>query len=310
MRLLLTRNVTTDHFLLLFAGSCLGVAQSPWPPGTQVQASSVLPPLLNLHAYFNESFAIDGSPTTYWNDATNHAFPDFLTITFPHALTLSGISLLSNPDGWVTGYQVQVLLPDNSWEQVADVEGAPTVFSLANFSQPVDCLAMQITVNNATISPNHDVYSRIDEVTPKYVDAAGPSSNTGDHGPSPSSNASSVPDSSATSSSAPNPTSDSNPRHGISAAQSRLAAIIGGGIGAAVLLFLVVVVAIYRAKRRKRRRSPQFWVRKGQADTSPVSETSNDTPEMQKVELDGKRLPGAELDIASVSSPREMSHGE
>lgn len=285
--------LTLLHEILSFAA-----AQSKWPPGTQALASTVLAPISNPDCYFNESLAIDGATTTFWNDATQHLFPDTLTLTFPKWLTLNGITLLSHPYGWVTDYQVQVLLPNNSWEQVAHTRDIPYVFSVAKFAQPVECLAIQITINNGSQADNN-TNSRINEVAPVYVDGKGSDFNDTNTQSNISPTSNSTAGYSPQVTSASSSSSDSKAQSSIPNRRNPVAAIIGGTIGG-VLAFLLALTAAFRVRRRKLRGQPQIWERKRPQKKPASMRICENVLEGLKAELDSTRHLGVELDAGSV----------
>lgn len=84
-------------------------AKPRWPAGTTATASSFHAPNEDngQPRTYAASNAVDGDPTTFWNDDTIAEYPDVLTITAPSAVTLPGITLLSSSDGVPQDYTVE-----------------------------------------------------------------------------------------------------------------------------------------------------------------------------------------------------------
>jgi hypothetical protein len=141
-----------------------------WPDGTTAQASS-------SHAgnggndgnprTYDAKNAIDGDPGTFWNDDTQGAYPDVLTVTTPEAQTLPGVTLLSNPDGVPTDFTVETW-DGSHWQPAAAVSGNTAVQRPVPFSAPVSTTSVRITVTAAQNTPAGE-FTRVNEVWPDLV---------------------------------------------------------------------------------------------------------------------------------------------
>lgn len=181
--------VTRPEALLAPGGqvTVLRRAQPPaaprWPEGTTAEASSV-------HAGNNGSDgrprtyaadnAIDGDPGTFWNDDTEGAFPDVLTITLPAEHELPGVTVVSNTDGVPAEFTVEVRT-DSSWRTVATVTGNSAVQRAVRFDSPVTTTQVRISVT-ADQDNGQGVFTRVNEVWPEAVDPVAAPSVTLDFG--------------------------------------------------------------------------------------------------------------------------------
>lgn len=154
-----------------------------WPRGTTAEASS-------SHAgnngndgtprTYDATNAVDGDPDTFWNDDTQGAFPDTLTITVPAPRRLSGITVLSNSDGVPTGFTVEVW-QDDAWSTVATVVDNDVIQCAVPFAQPVPTDRVRITVTGVQDTPR-GAFTRVNEVWPAPVEAVAAPSVTVDFG--------------------------------------------------------------------------------------------------------------------------------
>lgn len=141
-----------------------------WPQGTTAEASST-------HAgndgsdgrprTYDADNAIDGDPGTFWNDDTERAFPDTLTITLPAEQQLPGVTVVSNADGVPGDFTVEVWA-DAAWRTVGTVTGNTDVQRAVRFDAPVTTDRVRIAVT-ADQDAGQGVFTRINEVWPDAV---------------------------------------------------------------------------------------------------------------------------------------------
>ncbi|WP_432168107.1 alpha-L-rhamnosidase C-terminal domain-containing protein [Streptomyces sp. bgisy031] len=142
-----------------------------WPDGTTAEGSTT-------HAgnnggdgrprTYDAQHAVDGDLDTFWNDDTERTFPDTLTVTAPGALTLSGLTVVSDTDGVPTDFTVDAWV-DSDWRKVATVTGNSVVQRAVRFDAPVSTARVRITVTSAQ-DLGQGVFTRINEVWPEAVD--------------------------------------------------------------------------------------------------------------------------------------------
>ncbi|MFD3563654.1 alpha-L-rhamnosidase C-terminal domain-containing protein [Streptomyces sp. NPDC058686] len=142
-----------------------------WPDGTTAEGSTT-------HAgnnggdgqprTYDAQHAVDGDLDTFWNDDTERAFPDTLTVTAPDALTLSGLTVVSDTDGVPTDFTVDAWV-DSDWRKVAAVTGNSAVQRAVRFDAPVSTARVRITVTSAQ-DLGQGVFTRINEVWPEAVE--------------------------------------------------------------------------------------------------------------------------------------------
>ncbi|MFG2657379.1 alpha-L-rhamnosidase C-terminal domain-containing protein [Streptomyces sp. NPDC048425] len=142
-----------------------------WPDGTTAEGSTT-------HAgnnggdgrprTYDAQHTVDGDLDTFWNDDTERAFPDTLTVTAPAALTLSGLTVVSDTDGVPTDFTVDAWV-DSDWRKVAAVTGNSAVQRAVPFDAPVSTARVRITVTSAQ-DLGQGVFTRINEVWPDAVD--------------------------------------------------------------------------------------------------------------------------------------------
>jgi hypothetical protein len=141
-----------------------------WPDGTTATASSSHAPNNgndgNPRTY-DASNAIDGNTDTFWNDDTIDAYPDVLTITAPTALTLPGITLLSNADGVPTDFTVETW-DGSAWHTAATVTGNSAVQRAVPFDNDVSTTRVRITVTADQNTSKGD-FTRVNEVYPAVL---------------------------------------------------------------------------------------------------------------------------------------------
>jgi hypothetical protein len=154
-----------------------------WPTGTTAVASSFHAPNSGDDGQprtYGPTNAVDGDTSTFWNDDTETAYPDVLTITAPQAVTLPGITVLSNSDGVPQDFTVDTWDGAN-WQPAATVTGNTDVQHAVTFAQPVDTSQVRITVTKDQSTPQGE-FTRINEVWPGVVAADTPPSVTVDFG--------------------------------------------------------------------------------------------------------------------------------
>lgn len=138
-----------------------------WPEGTTAAASSSHAPNNGNDGRprtYDASNAIDGNTDTFWNDDTIAAYPDTLTVTTTAPVTLPGITLLSNPDGFPTDFTVETW-DGAAWNTAATVTGNNQVRRAVPFAAPVTTTRMRITVTADQDTPKGD-FTRVNEVYP------------------------------------------------------------------------------------------------------------------------------------------------
>jgi hypothetical protein len=145
-------------------------ARPSWPAGTTATASSYHAPNNGNDGQprtYVPGNAIDGNTDTFWNDDTIGAYPDILTITAPAALTLPGITVLSNSDGVPQDYTVEVW-DGSQWTTQATVTGNTAVMRRVPFAAPVSTSQVRITVTKDQASSKGE-FTRINELYPGLV---------------------------------------------------------------------------------------------------------------------------------------------
>ena len=154
-----------------------------WPSATTATASSYHAPNggdNGTPTTYDPSNAIDGNPTTFWNDANPDTYPAWLQITSPTAVTLPGITLLSSSDGVPEDFTVAAL-EGGTLQTVATVTGNAAVQVPVSFSTPVTTTEIRITVTLDQSSPEGD-FTRINEVYPAVIPVQPAPSITLDYG--------------------------------------------------------------------------------------------------------------------------------
>ncbi|MFI7382732.1 alpha-L-rhamnosidase C-terminal domain-containing protein [Streptomyces sp. NPDC049813] len=190
VRIVTSRGDVTRPEALLKAGGGVTVLRRPrpapaprWPEGTTAQASST-------HAgnnggdgqprTYDASHTVDGDPDTFWNDDTQGAFPDVLTLTLPAEQPLSGITVVSHPDGVPTDFTVDVWY-DDAWHRAATCSDNDVIHRPVPFSTPLRASRVRLTVTGVQDTPQ-GAFTRVSEVWPEAVDAVEPPSVTVDFG--------------------------------------------------------------------------------------------------------------------------------
>jgi hypothetical protein len=153
-------------------------AKPAWPSGTSATASSFHAPNTGDNGQprtYVPDNAIDGDTSTFWNDDTIGAYPDILTITSPSAVSLPGVTVLSNSDGVPVDFTVDTW-NGSAWQLAGTVTGNSAVQVEVPFAAPVSTTQVQITVTKDQATPQGE-FTRINEVWPGLVapDPAPPS---------------------------------------------------------------------------------------------------------------------------------------
>jgi Bacterial alpha-L-rhamnosidase 6 hairpin glycosidase domain/Bacterial alpha-L-rhamnosidase C-terminal domain/F5/8 type C domain len=146
-----------------------------WPAGTSASASSFHGPNNGSDGRprtYEPANAIDGNTDTFWNDDTIGAYPDELTVAAPDAVTLPGVTVLSNPDGVPQDFTVSTW-DGAAWHTAATVTGNTQVQRAVPFPQPVATSQVRITVTRDQQTPSGE-FSRVNEVWPGVVAADPP----------------------------------------------------------------------------------------------------------------------------------------
>jgi len=154
-----------------------------WPSGTTATASSYHAPNNGdggTYTTYVPSNAIDNDVTTFWNDANPNTYPAVLTITAPSAVTLSGVTLLSNSDGVPVDFTVSTW-DGAAWQLAGTVTGNSAVQVPVAFASPVTTTQVQISVTLDQDTAEGQ-YTRINELWPGIVETVTPPSLTVDFG--------------------------------------------------------------------------------------------------------------------------------
>lgn len=262
-------------------------AQSKWPDGTQVRATSAHRP--DGSRTYDATNAIDNNEQTFWNDDTLDEFPDGLTIIPPNLVTLRGLTIISGVDGWITDYSINAVLANGSLAEVANVRDASNILTTATFPGPLGLTQFTVYVRNATIAGANPLFSRINEVYPLYADDATTSTTS-------SSSSASATSSPTTSSTSGPPASGSSSDH--------TGAIVGGVVGGVVALSILAVIAWFTLKKRRQRgksRTKGSHGEKNQAaeETTRIHEADTETP---RTELHGESSQTAGTGTGTVTS--------
>ncbi|MEW2521119.1 family 78 glycoside hydrolase catalytic domain [Actinacidiphila alni] len=133
-----------------------------WPQGTKATASSEHAPNVvdGATRTYTASNAVDGDLTTFWNDDTDSAYPDTLTVTAPDPVALTGVGFASHSDGVPTDFTVQTW-DGGQWVTRADIKGNTDQYRWIPFAGPVTTTQVRVVVTAAQNS-----FSRIVELTP------------------------------------------------------------------------------------------------------------------------------------------------
>lgn len=134
-----------------------------WPAGTTATASSTHP---NPSNGFDPSTALDGNPTTFWNDNTIGVFPDWLQVTSPTAVTLPGVTIVTHQAGGAEDFIVDTLDDAGNWQTQVSVTGDTDVTRYVKFPAPVTTTAVRITVTKDWEQDPSQQWTRIAEVIP------------------------------------------------------------------------------------------------------------------------------------------------
>ncbi|MGY0021772.1 alpha-L-rhamnosidase-related protein [Streptomyces sp. YJ-C3] len=190
VRLLASQGDVTRPEALLKPGGPATVLRRPepapaprWPEGTTAEASSTHPGNNGSDGQprtYDASHAVDGDPDTFWNDDTQGAFPDVLTVTLPAERELSGITVISNSDGFPTDFTVDVW-HDGAWQRAATRSDNDVVHCAVPFATALPASKVRITVT-AVQDTQSGAFTRINEVWPEAVEAVRPPSVTLDFG--------------------------------------------------------------------------------------------------------------------------------
>ncbi|AHH99775.1 alpha-L-rhamnosidase C-terminal domain-containing protein [Kutzneria albida] len=136
-------------------------ADPVWPRGTTAAASSTHAP--NPRDY-SPANAVDGDSDSFWNDDTENAYPDALTITAPSQVSLPGITLVSNSDGAPRDFTVETW-DGTAWRQTAAVTGNEQVRRRVPFARAVSTTQVRITVTRDN-DGGRGIFTRVNEVLP------------------------------------------------------------------------------------------------------------------------------------------------
>lgn len=169
-----TGAVTNPHGLLGTGVTTLSrpqpAARPAWAAGTTAVASSFHGPNNGNDGQprtYEPGNAVDGVTDTFWNDDTIGAFPDVLTITAPAAVTLPGITLLSNADGVIRDFTVETW-SGGAWQPAATVTGNGALQVRVPFTAPVQTAQVRVTVTGVQSSGRGD-FTRVNEVYPGLI---------------------------------------------------------------------------------------------------------------------------------------------
>lgn len=186
VRVVATAGDVRDPSALLRPGGPVTVLTRPappvppaWPAGTTAGASSYHAPNNGdngTYTTYDPSNAIDGDPTTFWNDADPNTYPAVLTITSPTPVTLPGVTLLSNSDGVPVDFTVETW-DGSAWRSAATVTGNSAVQVPIPFAATVSTTAVRLTVTLDQDTPQGQ-YTRVNELWPGLVEPVTPPSVT------------------------------------------------------------------------------------------------------------------------------------
>lgn len=139
--------------------------ESAWPQNTRASASSEHPPSSNEPSYA-ASNAIDGNQATFWNDNTENAYPDVLTVVSGEVVVLPGITVVSNSDGAPQDFTVETSPDGNQWVSQATIKDNTNTVIPISFKSPASVKSLRIT---ATKDQNNGkgIYTRVAEVLPR-----------------------------------------------------------------------------------------------------------------------------------------------
>jgi hypothetical protein len=169
-----TGDVTNPNGLLGHGVTTLTATAPPtWPTGTSATASSYHTPNDGDNGQpttYVPDNAIDGNTQTFWNDANPDTYPAWLQITSPSAVSLPGITVLSNSDGVPVDYTVATW-NGTAWVTQATVTGNSAIEREVPFPATVSTTQVLITVTLDQSSPEGD-FTRINEVYPGLVPPA------------------------------------------------------------------------------------------------------------------------------------------
>jgi Bacterial alpha-L-rhamnosidase 6 hairpin glycosidase domain/Bacterial alpha-L-rhamnosidase C-terminal domain len=169
-----TGDVTNPDGLLGHGVTTLTATAPPtWPTGTSATASSYHTPNDGDNGQpttYVPDNAIDGNTETFWNDANPDTYPAWLQITSPSAVSLPGITVLSNSDGVPVDYTVATW-NGTAWVTQATVTGNSAIEREVPFPATVSTTQVLITVTLDQSSPEGD-FTRINEVYPGLVPPA------------------------------------------------------------------------------------------------------------------------------------------
>jgi len=166
------------------SGSWLG--DVAWPANTKATASSEHPPTSDEPSYA-AGLAVDGNPSTFWNDVSNmilfwctvdHGLlqdtenqqPDVLTVTSGDAVILPGITILSNADGAPSDFTVYTSSDGQTWNPAATVKDNAETTIPVKFDKPISFTALRITVTKVQ-DKGRGVFTRVAEVLPRLAPA-------------------------------------------------------------------------------------------------------------------------------------------
>jgi hypothetical protein len=146
-------------------------APPAWPAGTTATASSSHAPNNGDDGRprsYDPGNAIDGVADTFWNDDTEFAYPDTLTVTAPQPVALAGVTVLSDADGVPADFTVETW-DGAAWQPAAAVTGNAAVQRPVPFPATVGTTAVRLTVT-ADTDTGRGVFTRVNELWPGLVE--------------------------------------------------------------------------------------------------------------------------------------------
>lgn len=109
-------------------------------------------------------------------DDTKAPYPDILSLNIGSAVTLDGLILLSQNDGWPVNYTVETSVNGASWTLAATVENSNVILRVIRFDKsPLSLKQLRINV-----TASRGGYTRIAELSPIYPAAASSNSTIDD----------------------------------------------------------------------------------------------------------------------------------
>lgn len=137
-----------------------------WPAGTVATASSS-----HGSGGYDVSKVLDGDLSTFWNDNSQGAFPDWVEVTSPQAVELPGITVVGNADGGPRDFVVTALV-GGAMREVATVTGNSDLQTYVAFDAPVSTTRIRISVSATWDTTPWPGWTRVGEIHPGELPVA------------------------------------------------------------------------------------------------------------------------------------------